>query len=398
MNTAVRRILGLAACLVAGTVAVCWRTELRAAGPGEPRLTAAHLNPPDALTANSWDPKAAAAYLDERADWWMGWKRAARDHETFCISCHTAVPYLMSRPALRTSLGEVGLSASERRLLDNVTRRVRLWKEVAPFYTDADRGAYKSVESRGTESVLNALILASNDASNPAGNGHLSDDTRTAFENMWAEQQTTGDQKGAWLWLRFKNEPWEADDSDYYGAALAAIAVGTAPENYRAKPEIQNNLRMLREYLNRAYAAQTLSNRAVLLWASAKVPGLLPPERQKALIRELLSKQEADGGWSLASMAGGWKRHDGTPQEAESDGYATGLITFALLEAGMRQDAQLKRGLRWLTDNQNRTDGYWLAYSLNNNEEHHISPDTARFMKDAATAYAVLALSESKSP
>jgi squalene cyclase len=128
------------------------------------------------------------------------------------------------------------------------------------------------------------------------------------------------------------------------------------------------------------------------------VPGLLPPERQKALIRELLSKQEADGGWSLASMAGGWKRHDGTPQEAGSDGYATGLITFALLEAGMRQDAQLKRGLRWLTDNQNRTDGYWLAYSLNNNEEHHISPDTARFMKDAATAYAVLALSESKSP
>jgi hypothetical protein len=33
---------------------------------------------------------------------------------------------------------------------------------------------------------------------------------------------------------------------------------------------------------------------------------------------------------------------------------------------------------------------------LNNNEEHHISPDTARFMKDAATAYAVLALSEAK--
>jgi len=392
------RITAVAAWLLAGTVAVCWRSETRAANSGEPRSAAAYLHQPEIRTANSWDQQAAAAYLDQRAGWWMGWPRAARDHETFCVSCHTAVPYAMSRPALRAALGEQGPSANERKLLDNVRKRVRLWTEVAPFYTDADRGAYKSVESRGTESVLNALILASNDASNPAGNEHLSDDTRTAFENMWAEQQTTGDQKGAWLWLRFKNEPWEADDSDYYGAALAAIAVGTAPENYRAKPEIQNNLKMLREYLNRAYAAQTLSNRAVLLWASAKVPGLLPPERQKALIRELLSKQEADGGWSLASMAGGWKRHDGTPQEAESDGYATGLITFALLEAGMRQDAQLKRGLRWLTDNQNRTDGYWLAYSLNNNEEHHISPDTARFMKDAATAYAVLALSESKSP
>jgi squalene-hopene/tetraprenyl-beta-curcumene cyclase len=253
---------------------------------------------------------------------------------------------------------------------------------------------------------LNALILASNDASNAVGgdanarsrNVHLSEDTRVAFENMWAEQQTAGAQKGAWLWLRFKNEPWEADDSDYYGAALAAIAVGTAPENYRAKPEIQNNLKILREYLNREYAAQTLSNRAVLLWASTKLPGLLEAERQKALISELLSKQRADGGWSLTSMAGDWKRHDGTPQEAQSDGYATGLITFALQQAGISQEnTQLKEGLAWLTTNQNRTEGFWLAYSLNNNEEHHISPDTARFMKDAATAYAVLALSESKS-
>jgi squalene-hopene/tetraprenyl-beta-curcumene cyclase len=139
-----------------------------------------------------------------------------------------------------------------------------------------------------------------------------------------------------------------------------------------------------------------LSNLAVLLWASAKVPGLIDAERQKAIINELLSKQQMDGGWSLTSMAGSWKRHDGTPQEALSDGYATGLIIFALQQAGVsRENAQLQKGLAWLTANQNRTDGYWLAYSLNNNEEHHISPDTARFMKDAATAYAVLALSES---
>jgi squalene-hopene/tetraprenyl-beta-curcumene cyclase len=364
---------------------MCWRSE-----------TGAVLDP-EIKPATSWDQKAAAGYLDQRAGWWMNWPRAARDHETFCVSCHTAVPYAMSRPELRGALGERGPSANERKLLENVTKRVRLWKEVAPFYTDADRGAYKSVESRGTESVLNALILASNDATNGAQNGRLSGDARAAFENMWAEQQTKGDRKGAWLWLRFKNEPWEADDSDFYGAALAAIAVGTAPENYWAKPEVQNNVKILREYLDRESAAQTLSNRAVLLLASAKLPGLLDPDRQKAIMNEMLSKQQADGGWSLTSMSGDWKRHDGTPQEAQSDGYATGLITFALQQAGIsRENPQLKRGLAWLTANQNRTEGFWLAYSLNNNEQHHISPDTARFMKDAATAYAVLALSDSK--
>jgi len=399
------RTIALAACGVAASVAVYSRSEIRGANDGEPWSTAGHLGQPETKPANPWDQKAAAAYLDQRAGWWMGWPRAARDHETFCVSCHTAVPYAMSRPALRAALAEQGPSANERKLLDNVKKRVRLWKEVAPFYTDADRGVYKSVESRGTESVLNALILASTDASTAANNdaskvwrrAPLSDDTRAAFENMWAEQQTTGDKKGAWLWLRFKNEPWEADDSDYYGAALAAIAVGTATENYRARPEIQNNLKMLREYLNREYAAESLSNRVVLLWASAKLSGLLDAERQKAIINEALGKQQADGGWSLASMAGDWKRHDGTPQEALSDGYATGLIAFALEQAGLpRENRQLQQGLAWLANHQNKADGFWLAYSLNNNEEHHMSPDTARFMKDAATAYAVLALSESK--
>ena len=321
----------------------------------------------------------------------MEWPKAARDHETFCVSCHTAVPYALSRPALRKALAEEAPSANERRLLENVTKRVRLWKEVAPFYSDADRGAYKTVESRGTESVLNALILASNDARR----GQLSSDTRMALENMWAEQQTTGNKKGAWSWLRFANEPWEADDSDYYGAALAAVAASTAPGNYLARPEIQNNLKMLREYLNRECAAQPAINRVALLWASAKLPGLLAPQQQQAIIDEVLGKQQPDGGWSLSSLVAGWKRNDGTPQETRSDGYATGLIAFALQQAGVpRENPQQKLALAWLAGNQNKTGGFWLAYSLNKNEAHHLTPSTALFMNDAATAYAVLALTE----
>jgi len=391
MNARAQRIGALAACFVAGIIAVCWRTETGAAGSRDPKAIAAYLDQPETKIASSWDQRAAAAYLDRRAGWWMEWPKAARDHETFCVSCHTAVPYALSRPALRKALAEEVPSVIERRLLDNVTKRVRLWKEVAPFYSDADRGVHKTVESRGTESVLNALILSSNDAQN----GQLSHDTRTALDNMWAEQQTTGNKKGAWLWLRFANEPWEADDSDYYGTTLAAVAAGTAPENYRARPEIQNNVKMLRDYLNRECAAQTTINRVVLLWASARLPGLLDPERQKAIINEVLGKQQADGGWSLSSLVGGWKREDGTPQEVKSDGYATGLITFALQQAGIpRENAQQKQGLAWLEGNQSKTEGFWLAYSLNKDKEHHLTPATALFMSDAATAYAVLALTE----
>ena len=49
----------------------------------------------------TWNRKAAAAYLDQRQDWWQKWPSAARDHGTFCVSCHTAAPYALARPALR---------------------------------------------------------------------------------------------------------------------------------------------------------------------------------------------------------------------------------------------------------------------------------------------------------
>ena len=208
---------------------------------------------PKVLT--SWDQKAAAAYLDSREGWWMEWTGSARDHGTFCISCHTALPYALSRPALRAVLAEQSPTVSERRLIDNVTKRVQLWKDIGPYYGDQGYDG-KAAESRGSESVLNALILASHDAQS----GRLSDDTRAAFDNMWALQQTTGDNRGAWLWLQFDQEPWEANDSAYYGAALAAMAVGTAPGNYGSRPEIENNLQVLREYLNRERAAQSTIN------------------------------------------------------------------------------------------------------------------------------------------
>ncbi|HLW88628.1 MAG TPA: hypothetical protein VKR57_09050 [Terriglobales bacterium] len=350
----------------------------------------------------SWDPKAAAAYLDYRAGWWMEWTGSARDHGTVCVSCHTALPYALARPVLRTALGESAPSVNERRLIDNVIKRVRLWKEIGPYYSDQGYD-HKTEESRGTEAVLNALILASHDAQT----GQLSDDTRIAFENMWSLERTLGENRGSWPWLRFDQEPWEANDSAYYGAALAAMAVGIAPGNYGSTSEIQGKVTLLREYLGRESAAQSTINRVFLLWASTKLPRLLAPDQQKTIIREVLKKQQADGGWRLASIAWRWNswslhsvvnmwiREDGTPMEGQSDGLATSLSVLALQEAGVPSDnAQLERGVLWLRSNQNAGEGYWPASSVN--KRRHISSDTGRFMSDAATAFAVLALTQNQ--
>jgi squalene-hopene/tetraprenyl-beta-curcumene cyclase len=395
------RTFTLAACLLAGLTGACSRTESQTAKVSDGGAPAAYLSHAESRASDSWNPKAAAAYMDQREAWWTQWKGASRDHQTFCVSCHTVVPYALSRPVLHRVLGEEAPSVNERRLLDNVTKRVRLWKEVGPFYTDEDYGVHKAAESRGTEAVLNALILASYDAQS----GQLSDDTRAAFNNMWALQLATGEKKGAWPWLRFHLEPWEGLDSEYYGAALAAVAVSTAPGDYRSTPDIQDNLKLLREYLGHDYKAQSLVNRVYLLWASTKLPGLLDAEQQKAIVAEVLTKQRADGGWSLPTIARTWRgwgpralaqlwlRSDWTLYDGQSDGYATGLVTFVLQRSGLpRENVSLQHGLSWLMLNQSATEGLWPAYSLN--ERRNPASEIGRFMSDAATAYAVLALSE----
>ena len=356
---------------------------------------------PQKTVSHTWDPRAAAAYLDQREVTWMAWPNAARDHDTFCVSCHTVVPYALSRPLLRNALAERGPSADERKLLDNVTKRVRLWNEIGPFYSGKGYDNSKADESRGTEAVLNALILAHYDAQA----GHLSEISNAAFNNMWATQLNDGEGRGAWRWLQFGMEPWEARDSQYYGAALAAIAVGTAPENYRSTPDIQAEVGMLRDYLNHGYATQSTLNQVVLLWASEKLPELLKPEQQQAIIREVSDAQQSDGGWALSPLAWpknrGWHsiisthlRSDLTRQDADSDGYATGLIAFVLQQTGMPSDnPTLRRALSWLAQNQNTQDGSWPSLSLTKRRDS--SSNTGHFMRDAATAYAVLALTES---
>lgn len=347
-------------------------------------------SPVKAAEPASWNPKAAAAYLDARQAWWLSFPSAARDLDTACVSCHTALPYALSRPVLRSALNERGPSPVETKLIDQVVKRVRAWKDAAPYYPDQTRGLPKTAESRGTESILNAAILARRDASD----GVLTEDSRQAFSNLWALQMRTGELTGAWAWLKFGLEPWEGVESAYFGAALAAVAVGTAPNRYASSPEIQENVKLLRGHLVKHLERQPTFNRLMLLWASKNMSGLLTPEQRDSLVAEVFAKQQGDGGWSMASL-GPWQRIDGSALDTKSDGYGTGLVTFALQQAGVSPtDRRVEKGLQWLVQHQDKATGQWWATSLNKHRDP--ASDAGRFMSDAATAYAVLALTQSR--
>ena len=338
------------------------------------------------VSANeTWNSSAAAHRMDARQNWWMNWPKARRDHDTACISCHTALPYALARPTMRGTLGEKAPSSTEQEMLGYVKKRVTLWDELEPYY-GTKSGATKPVESRGTEPVLNALVLARYDLPTKT----MSPLTEKAFGEMWAMQVKEGERKGAWEWLNFHLSPWEANESPYFGASLGAIAVGETPVSYKESPQIKGQLDLLRGYLKTNYDAQPLLNRVMYLWASSKNSGMMTAEQKATLLKELCERQAEDGGWSLPKL-GTWTRLDKTEEDTHSDGYATGLIVYAMKQAGVSPKApEMQRAVAWLVKNQNAEQGNWVALSLN--KQRDPTTDPSQFMSDAASNYAVMAL------
>jgi squalene-hopene/tetraprenyl-beta-curcumene cyclase len=243
-----------------------------------------------------------------------------------------------------------------------------------------------SAQGLGVEAVLAALMLAV-DAS---ASGTLTAQASQALDRMWALQIREGRNRGAWPWFDLNLDPWETSDSVYFGAAMAAQAVGSAPAGYRARPEVRERLGALIDYLHRERTGQPLHNRLALVWAATRLPSALPKQTRKAIVAEALSKQQGDGGWTLESL-GRWKPHPQAPDSSGSNAYATAFTAFVLREAGVSHShPPLAKALAWLRLNQSRKLGHWSASSMN---KHY--PDgsmQARFMQDAATAFATLAL------
>jgi squalene-hopene/tetraprenyl-beta-curcumene cyclase len=362
---------------------------------------------PSGGNSGSWDPVAAAAYLDARMDSWFANATQLKtgDTKTACVSCHAGLAYALARPALRRLMHVDAPSAQEIRLIDETTRRVETYGSHQVLYDSNER---RQIESRGTEAVLNAVILTSADA---ARNQHeASAPTKKALARLWETQRADG----RWDWLDFGLEPWETIEAAYHGATFAAFAVGTAPSPHDQVAVA--GIERLRAYLSSNYPAQNLYNRTWALLASRRLKSVVTDAQRDALIDELVRAQRDDGGWSLETM-GPWKWSKTAPPVkspgdvdasllTQSDGYATGLVVYTLKQADVAASNEaIRKGIRWLTANQRAIPmsdvpgRAWRAHSLNYDREHggeKGEPWRRLFMSDTATAFAILALEGSE--
>ena len=350
----------------------------------------AHCSKPSPLY---WNVRASDNYLAGRAITWLNWSGSAVGGGSSCISCHTSMPIALALSSRQWQLPGTLAAEAETKLTQDVKLRVKNWVEIAttavpdnePFrcyYGD------RKPSSLGTESVMNALVLVNHDR--VSGNDSLDASSRSALRYLWQQQQPDG----SWLWLDFGLNPWEKDGT-YYGSALAALAVGMAGSNYYDQSDMKRNLASLRQYLKTNFIKQRLHDQVVCLWASAWLPGILTGVEKAKLVKRLIAIQNADGGWSLQNLAAAagqsnsWTSAGMYPAGNISDGYATGLLVLALKESGGTASSHsLQRGVQWLIANER--DGSWPANYINGTRDPNSM--TGMFMRDAATAYAALAL------
>ncbi len=293
-----------------------------------------------------WSPRLAADYLDSRQKEWFSWSRAQTPGGP-CVSCHTGVTYLMVRPELRRKLGESQPTVYETGLLKTL--------HTAGFAGGFTKEPLAS-DANGVQTIHAALFTGD-------------------FDSLWAAQIKEGKDKGAWKWFHLDLNPWEMPESTYYGATLAALAAKGQRDRY---PE---QIAMLKGYLTREYSNQPLHNRLLLLRAW---PEIVPDK--KSLLAEVWKLQQPDGGWTMESL-GPWKN---PIRSSGSDAYATALTTYALVNEHGVSKKRLGDALKWLKSHQDPKQGFWAATSMN--KEYPADSMMVKFMQDAATGFAALAL------
>ena len=166
---------------------------------------------PDEPLRDEFSLDAAVAFLDNAALTWQSDRQ--------CFACHSNYTFLETRPLvswktpvhdeLRASLEELGANP-------------------------------RKVSFRVMEGVMAACVLAQNDA---LTTGKLHPVTRQALDHMWTLQS----EDGGFDWLKSDQPPSEVDD--HFGATMAVIGVGMAPDGYVETPAAQAGLARIRQYL-----------------------------------------------------------------------------------------------------------------------------------------------------
>ncbi len=303
------------------------------------------------------DEPISKVFSMEKAVHFMDQASAAWTRDRACFACHTNYAYLYARPMVK---GEATVHREIRTSLEEVV--TKRWPDKGPRW-DA-------------EVVASAAALAFHDALTTK---KLHPTTKTALDRMWKVQKD----HGGFTWIKCNWPPMENDD--HYGATLAVIAVGVAPEGYAKTELAQAGLAKLREYFKKN-PPENLHHRLMMLWGASYLPDFASAEFKSATIKEIQAAQRPDGGWSAASF-GNWKRGDKTEQDLNtSDGYGTGFAVYVLRRAGVSADeAGLQKGVAWLKANQ-RESGRWFTRSLFKDNHH--------FLSHAGTAFAIMAIAE----
>jgi squalene-hopene/tetraprenyl-beta-curcumene cyclase len=307
----------------------------------------------------------AAHYLDQGAKAWSGARK--------CVSCHTTGTYMLIRPVLSNKLGP-----PEPRMRETF---VAALKDLAAM----ERGDLQK-STRPGQVIYSAAGLAEWDKHVAKS---LSPETEQALKLMFSLQQPSGTWGSADCW-----PPYESDA--FHEATVAAIAVADAPGWLAGlkDPVLRTGVERLENYLRTAQPPHDYG-RVLLLWASARMPGLLDKTQQHALVAMIWKHQQSDGGFSIRTFAApeAWGRGiradklRGEPEfhHPPSDGHMTGTALVALREAGVpASDPRVQKAVNWLLKNQ-RVSGRWWTRSLNTDGRH--------FITYSGTAFPLLALS-----
>ena len=301
-----------------------------------------------------WSPKLAASYLDERQKEWFAWAPAAKPGGP-CMSCHTGLPYLIARPALRRVLGESAPTQWETGLRDAMRARLDGYRP--------ERSRRPRPSRSGRSRSWPRCSCARRGGPRPA---------------MEAAVEGRARREAAWNWFEL-----ELDPVGEHGSAVLRRGVGGAGGEGRAGPRIGDRAEALIEYLKRTSLRRS---RCKTAWRYCGRRPARETRMDRGSLQQAGGRRRMDGG-SDRSLEGPRRSAAGIRQQR----LRHGIRRLAMLEAGVKPaDPRMARALGWLRSHQDAKSGYWDAVSMNKRYEPGSMPE--QFMRDAATGFAAAAL------